>query len=693
MAACRAALVGYTSQAVMSDGLNAFQRAAVEHDTGPLLVLAGAGSGKTRVITMRIARLLKRGVRPEQILAVSFTNKAAEEMRERMVPLVGPQAAEKLVLSTFHSFGVRFLQEENRTLGYDGRFVIFDQADALGLIRELMRQTRNAEGARKLDAGAVLARISLWKNELKAPETIKESDFEYDAVAREIYPLYESSLRNMHAVDFDDLVVLPVRILEKHPHVREKWQQRFRHVLIDEFQDTNMGQMRTLLLLANAQSNVCVVGDDDQSIYAFRGADVRNILEFEQHFKGARIIKLEDNYRSHAQVLDVANAAIAQSANKRHAKTLRAARGRGDNVRLVSCEDPGHEARFAAEEIKELHRDRHAYRDMAVLYRSNLQARLIEDELRAHGIPYRLFGGQQFFDRKEVKDAAAYLRAVINPRDDISLRRILNYPPRGIGDTTLERVNRVRLIKNVPLSVAVGHMDGLSDVPDNAKRSASALLSALAEARKGFESGRDYAQSAATLLDRVGLKAALLSPDDPQGAKRWENVQFLLRSIERFEGRPSEDRPTLAQFLARITLRKDDTGDASEAEPNQVTLSTLHGAKGLEFKHVFLIGVVEGQLPHTRTTDPKVTDATPTDVEEERRLFYVGVTRARDRLYISHFKRRMLRGRVVEAVKSRFLEGLPEDSVEPYVRADRPALATEEMADLAGALLAQLKSR
>ncbi|HEX6240848.1 MAG TPA: UvrD-helicase domain-containing protein [Polyangiales bacterium] len=679
----------------MGDGLNAFQRAAVEHDTGPLLVLAGAGSGKTRVITMRIQRLLQRGVRPEQILAVSFTNKAAEEMRERMLPLVGPQAAEKLVLSTFHSFGVRFLQEENRVLGYDGRFVIFDQADALGLIRELMRQSRQAQGdaGRKLDANAILARISLWKNELKAPESIAETDFEYDAVAREIYPLYESSLRHMHAVDFDDLVVLPVRILEKNPLVRMKWQERFRHILIDEFQDTNLGQMRILKLLANAQSNVCVVGDDDQSIYAFRGADVRNILEFEEHFKGARVIKLEDNYRSYAAVLDVANAAIAQSSGKRHGKTLRAARGHGDKVRLVECEDPGHEARFVAEEIRTLHRERVAYRDMAVLYRGNLQARLIEDELRVQGIPYQLFGGQQFFDRKEVKDAAAYLRVVINPRDDISLRRVINYPPRGIGDTTLERVNRLRLIKGVPLSEAVSHMHSLTDVPDNAKRSGRDLLAAIAETRAEFEKGRNYAQSAATLLERVGLKAALLSGDDPQGAKRWENVQFLLRSIERFEGRPSGDRPTLAQFLARITLRKDDEPDENAGEPNQVTLSTLHGSKGLEFKNVFLIGVVEGQLPHARTVDAKVTDATPTDVEEERRLFYVGVTRARDRLYVSHFKRRLLRGRVTEAVRSRFLEGLPEASTEPYSRADRPAMEPEEMADLAGALLAQLKAR
>jgi superfamily I DNA/RNA helicase len=676
----------------MSDGLNAFQRAAVEHDTGPLLVLAGAGSGKTRVITMRIARLLSRGVRPEQVLAVSFTNKAAEEMRERMIPLVGKEAAGRLVLSTFHSFGVRFLQEENRILGYDGRFVIFDQADALGLVRELLRQNRATEGARKLDAGAILARISLWKNELKAPETIAESDFEYDAVARELYPRYEAALRNMHAVDFDDLVLLPVRILEKHEPLRDKWRQRFRHILIDEFQDTNGGQLRSLRLLANEQRNVCVVGDDDQSIYAFRGADVRNILEFEDHFPGARVIKLEDNYRSYAAVLEVANAAIAQSAQKRHLKTLRAARGQGDKVRIVACEDPGHEARFVAEEIRELYRDRVAYREMAVLYRSNLQARLIEDELRLAGVPYQLFGGTQFFDRKEVKDAAAYLRVVANPRDDISLRRVLNYPARGIGDTTVERVNRVRLIKSVSLHDALEHAETLGDIPDNAKRSSRELLSALAEARAVFAGGRDYASAAAQLFERVGLKAALLEGDDPQGKRRWENVQFLLRSIERFEGRSGEGRPTLAQFLARITLRKDDEQE-DDGEPNRVTLSTLHGAKGLEFRGVFLIGVVEGQLPHTRTTDPKVTDATPTDIEEERRLFYVGVTRARDRLYISHFKRRLLRGRVVETPVSRFLEGLPEAATEPYTRAERPAMDTEEMADLAGALLAQLKSR
>jgi superfamily I DNA/RNA helicase len=676
----------------MVEGLNASQRAAVEHDHGPLLVLAGAGSGKTRVITMRIARLLSRGVRPEQILAVSFTNKAAEEMRERMVPLVGAQAAEKLVLSTFHSFGVRFLQEENKALGYDGKFVIFDQADAMGVVRELMKQDRQGSDARKLDANAVLARISLWKNELKQPEQIPESDFEYDAVARDIYPRYERALRHMHAVDFDDLIGLPVRILETNETIREKWRRRFRHVLIDEFQDTNGGQLKLLLLLANELRNVCVVGDDDQSIYAFRGADVRNILEFESHFAGTRVIKLEDNYRSRAQVLDVANAAIALSQHKRHGKVLRAARGPGDTVRLVTCDDPSHEARFVAEEIRDQHNARVAYRDMAVLYRSNLQARLIEEELRANGIPYRLFGGTQFFDRKEVKDAAAYLRVVANPRDDISLRRILNYPPRGIGDTTLERLERLRLIRGGSFGQAVEGINSLADVPDNAKRAANALFSTLAETRERFATGRGLAEATQHLLESVGLKAALLSPDDPQGARRWENIQYLIRSVQRYEERPGGEKPSLAQFLARITLQKADE-DEDSGEPNQVTLSSLHGAKGLEFHTVFLIGVVEGQLPHSRTLDPKVTEAAPADIEEERRLFYVGVTRARDRLYMSHYKRRVLRGQPILAVKSRFLEGLPEDAMEPYARENRPGMASQELASLADDLLAQLMAK
>lgn len=670
--------------------LNPPQQAAVEHDQGPLLVLAGAGSGKTRVITARIARLLDRGVRPEQILAVSFTNKAAAEMGERMAQLVGHDVAGKLQLSTFHSFGVRFLQQENKRLGYDGHFVIYDQGDQMGLLRELLREDRTARGSRKLDSSAILSRISLWKNELRLPEEVPESDFEYDAVARAMYPRYEAALRAMHAVDFDDLVMLPTLLLQKHHDLQEKWQRRFRHILIDEFQDTNAAQMKLLRALVNPLRNVCVVGDDDQSIYGWRGADVNNILQFEQHFPGVRIVKLEDNYRSREQVLDVANAAIERSTRKRHDKRLRAARGPGDNVRMVVCEDPGDEARFVVSEIRDLANSQIPYRDMAILYRSNLQARLIEEELRAAGIPYRLFGGTQFFDRKEVKDAAAYLKAVVSPRDHISLRRVLNYPPRGVGNTTVQRLESFRLAHNLSFPEAVLQMDRIDGLPQAAQRGGRRLVDTLGAARERFKSGRQLTQSATQLLEDVGLKSFLLDSDDPMDRKRWENVSFLLRALERYEARPGDERPSLAQFLTRITL-DNSSEEAQEATPNQVTLTTLHGSKGLEFPYVFLIGIVEGQLPHSRTTDPKITEAAPTDVEEERRLFYVGVTRAQDRLYLSRFKRRMLRGKVMPAAPSRFLDGLPEDAVEDYARETRPAMGTEDVADMAAQLLAQLR--
>ena len=416
--------------------LNAAQRAAVEHEGGPLLVLAGAGSGKTRVITHRIATLLQRGTRADAILAVSFTNKAAREMGERMAQLVGPRAASKLVLSTFHSFGVRFLHEENRALGFDGRFVIFDQSDALGLVREIVR--REGIGDRRLDVGAVLGRISLWKNAFVGPDEVRPSGREYDEAAREVYPHYERALAAMHAVDFDDLIVAPVRLLQQSDHLREKWRGRFRHLLVDEFQDTNRAQLELVRQLVGPLRNVCVVGDDDQSIYGWRGAEVGNILHFERHFPGTTVVKLEDNYRSFAPILAVANAAIAQSRGRRHPKTLRATRGAGPKVRLCTADDTLAEVALVTGEIREEVRGGRRYGDVAVLYRSNQQARLLEEELRVEGIPYRVFGGTQFFDRKEVKDAIAYLRVALNPHDSLSLRRIINTPARGLGETSVE---------------------------------------------------------------------------------------------------------------------------------------------------------------------------------------------------------------------------------------------------------------
>ena len=370
----------------MAHGLNPAQAEAVAHRSGPLLVLAGAGSGKTRVITQRIARLVEEtGVAPTRIIAVSFTNKAAAEMRERMEPLVGKRSAEKLWLSTFHSFGVRFLQEENRALGFDGRFVIFDQGDSLGLLRELLRDEFNTDG-RSLDMYSLMTRISLWKNAFLAPDEVPERDFEYDAIARKLYPRYVESLSSMHAVDFDDLVVHPVRILKTREDIREKWRARFEHLLVDEFQDTNKSQLELVKLLTNDQRNVCVVGDDDQSIYGWRGAEVGNILDFEQTFPGAKVVKLETNYRSRKPILDVANAVIAKSKGKRHAKTLVSHKGPGPKVRNAALNDATAEAKFVVSEIRELAKggehspDQRRFRfgEIAVLYRSNQQAKIPE---------------------------------------------------------------------------------------------------------------------------------------------------------------------------------------------------------------------------------------------------------------------------------------------------------------------------
>jgi superfamily I DNA/RNA helicase len=666
--------------------LNAAQRSAVEHGQGPLLVLAGAGSGKTRVIAQRIGRLIARGAPPDRILAVSFTNKAAKEMAERLSSIAGATAAERTWLSTFHSFGVRFLtavREGQR----DARFVIFDQEDALGLVRDLLRRER--PGERKLDASAILARISLWKNRFLEPEDVAATDFEYDEVARQIYPAYEASLRTMRAVDFDDLVVHPVRLLRKDAELRQQWQTRFEHLLVDEFQDTNRAQLELVKLLVNTQGNVCVVGDDDQSIYAWRGAEVGNILEFEDHFPGTRVVKLEDNYRSRSPILHVANAVIAGTANKRHLKVLRASRGDGDRVLVCAVDDADTEAQLVVSEIRRLEREtRYRPGDMAVLYRSSAQARRIEEELRLAQVPYRLFGGTQFFDRKEVKDATAYLRVVLHPHDEISLRRILNHPPRGIGDTTIERVAGFARMHGMGFATALGQIDRIEGVPDAARRSVAAFHATLTAARRRFRAGEPMATVASELLSQVGLERYLTDAEQgPAGLRRWQNVQALVRSIDRFERTERQDKPSLASFLARLALREDAE---EEAATNRVTLSTLHAAKGLEFPVVFLIGCVEGLLPHSRTTDPKLTEAAPADVDEERRLFYVGVTRAMDLLYLVRSARRMVRGKLTPLAPSRFLSGLPSDQIEEREIRGSPSMESEQIADMAKALLERL---
>lgn len=665
--------------------LNAAQRQAVEHDQGPLLVLAGAGSGKTRVITQRIGRILERGVSPTRVLAVSFTNKAADEMRERLEKVIGPQDAKRVWLSTFHRFGVRFLQSEAQTLWGTSRFVVLDQGDCSGLLKELFKREAFAE--RKLDMAAIQSRISFWKNAFKSPEDIDPSsfEFEYDAVAAAVFARYEERLRALRAVDFDDLIVLPARLLRDRDDIRARWQARFDHILVDEFQDTNRVQLELVRQLVDGRRNVCVVGDDDQSIYSWRGADVQNIRRFDRHFPGTQIVKLEDNYRSYAPILEVANAVIAASNEQRHLKVLRAARGTGEQVRAVEAPDADAEVRFLIREIRSLRQSDARFGDMAVLYRSNLQARLVEQELRANGMPYQLLGGTQYFDRKEVKDALAYLRMLVYPDDELSLRRILNYPPRGVGDTSVERISNYALAQDLNFVDAVRAVRRIDRVPENAQRGCEMLLRALDEARLSLERQSDVEALAVRLFTEVGLFQEL-NESAKGGKNRRENLDFLLAALRKHKNEGEDAVESLRQLIQRLTLRIEE----KETERDQITLATLHASKGLEFPNVFILGCVEGQLPHSRTTDPKVTEVRPGELEEERRLFYVGITRAQDRLYLMVPRARVMRGKRLPLTPSRFLDGLPEGALSRTQAKASKALDADELAAMSAALLQQL---
>ena len=669
--------------------LNSAQRDAVEHGDGPMLILAGAGSGKTRVITHRIARLIRDGERPQSIVAVSFTNKAATEMQERMGQLVKRNQAARIRMSTFHRFGLNLLREESKATGFGSRFVIFDQGDSLGLVREILRDLYRGGDTRRLDPMSILARISNWKSAIVPPEAVKHRDDPYDIAAAQVYPDYQARLRAMRAFDFDDLVCRPVELLRSDSRLRKRWQKQIAHLLVDEFQDTSAVQLELVKLLVNDRRNICVVGDDDQSIYSWRGANVDNILHFEKHFPGTRVVKLETNYRSGAAILEVANAVISNSNSRRHAKQLRPARKGGDLVRRCKTADPAAEARFVAREIKELHDERAvSLETMAVLYRSNSQSRLIEQELSEADIPFRVQGGQQFLDRKEIKDFAAYLRVVVNPRDEISLRRILNYPTRGIGTRSVQHIETFASSAGVTFAIACSRADQIDELPDGARAALRNLAGLLKSAEQRMQESGALHVAARELLEKIGLRRAL--DDSAEGGNsgdaRYQNVLHLLNWIERYEqGTPRTTR-SLQDFLQRVTLN-GDANDAKDAS-HGVTLCTLHAAKGLEFSVVFLIGCVEGQLPHSRTTDPRANEAAPADLEEERRLFYVGVTRAQDRLYLVAPRSRSVRGKIADVTPSRYLDDLPETHIEEYEREDQRDFSAGEVSSLIKTFLA-----
>ena len=676
--------------------LNPAQRQAVTTLDGPLLVLAGAGSGKTRVITYRVAHLLATGVPPQAVCAVSFTNKAADEMRERVERLVGRAAADKITLSTFHALGLSILKAEQAALGFATGFTIYDSADQLGCLRECLRGVQLDD--RRFDVKAILFRISRAKSAFVSPEeyaaeaeaggrrgrSADEAD-EYDVITAAVYPRYQAAQRAFHALDFDDLIIETVRLLERDARVRERWGRRFQYLMVDEYQDTNRSQLMLLRGLMHGTDNLCVVGDDDQSIYGWRGAVAGNILDFEQQFPGARRITLEENYRSTPTILGAANAVIANN-RRRHEKTLFTRRPDTGPIQLVVTDDPEHEARFVSEEIAALCAQRSVrMSDCAILYRSNIQARPFEEALKAQRLDYTMIGGQAFFERKEVRDTIAYLRAAIAPRDEIALRRIVNYPARGVGDASLERVAAHAAERKVPLSTALRLAvadPGIEGVSARAREALRGLCALLDEVRPELERGVDLMGAARILVEKTGLIDDIVSagPTLTAAQRRIDNVEGFLRALGAWEQRTRASsggtlRPAaLAEYLHRLTLSSadddDDEGDdGGERDRGKITLVTLHGAKGLEFKVVFLVGLEEDLLPHRRTLAPTASDVVERgsdelDLSEERRLLYVGITRARQRLYLSRCRTRGSRGDARASAPrprapSRFLEEVP----------------------------------
>jgi DNA helicase-2/ATP-dependent DNA helicase PcrA len=691
--------------------MNPAQATAVEHQNGPMLVLAGAGSGKTRVITHRIARLLERGVPAHMICALTFTNKAAGEMAERVHHIVkeqklgGKDGARGIVISTFHSFGLMVLGREKKSLG--GTFTIFDQGDCLSTVKDILSRT---SAGKSLDATVILGRISNAKNAFLSPEELTEREGdEYDEMTKIVYPRYQSALRSFRAFDFDDLVCEVARLWKERPDVLDRWQKEYLYVLVDEYQDTNRSQLEVLRLLCERHRNICVVGDDDQSIYAWRGADVRNILEFEEQFEGAKVVKLEQNYRSLGPIIAVANAVISKRTDSKYHKRLFTDRLEGDKVRLGVAPSPEAESAFVAREIHRIMREeQRKARDIAILYRSNGQAKALEESLREQGVPYRMIGGQQFFERKEVKDVLAYLKVALNRADEISLRRIMNYPPRGIGDTSVEKLTQHAMAKGWSLWQAIERVDALDGVSSPARDGCKQLERVVGDLRKKLMVERTKASGVAReLCDAIGLRKDIdaTSPSPNASARRWSNVEGLFGILTRREGRveakggdASAERDLMA-FLHSLTLQMSE----EEEDPgNVVTLSTLHGSKGLEFDVVFLIGCEEGLIPHSRTLEVKATDSVPVtgdggltpqpqDIEEERRLFYVGVTRAKQRLVLSRCKHRVQRGKPMPRTPCRFLQDIPDELIEPFEVKDASPLTMTEMAQNATNLLAMLE--
>ena len=640
-------------------GLNPQQAEAVINTEGPMLIMAGAGSGKTKVLTCRVANLLQKGVRPYRILAITFTNKAAAEMRERVNNMSGP-AAKDVWLFTFHAFCARFLRMEiDKLPGYGGNFAIYDTADSQNLIKQILKEM-NLDDKRFQPLG-ILSRISNAKNALQdaAAFARQAGDF-YEQKVADIYSRYEQKLQLNNALDFDDLLMLSIKLLQENKEVREKYQDRFDYLLVDEYQDTNHAQYLLTKFLAAKHRNICVVGDADQSIYGWRGADIQNILDFEKDYPDAKVIKLEQNYRSTQIILDAANAVIENNTGRKP-KNLWTENKSGADIIYFQAVDERDEARFVIEQLQNLQcTENKKLGDMAILYRTNTQSRIFEEMLIKSGISYNMVGGLKFYERKEIKDIIAYLRVIFNPADSLSLLRIINVPKRGIGDASLAKIQAYAAANNVSLFEAVSNaaaIDGLS----------SRFVSKLDDLAGIIFELMNLASEAPVedLIDRVlrdtGYLEELENERTPQAQSRIDNLHELISVAQEFAA--SEEENNLENFLAHVALVSDI--DDTELGEDAITLMTLHSSKGLEFPVVFLVGMEEGLFPHARTLMDE------TEIEEERRLCYVGITRAKEKLFLSSTKMRTIYGNTVTYPPSRFLQEIPARLVKTIKRQER----------------------
>ena len=647
------------------DKLNEMQKKAVLQTEGPVLILAGAGSGKTGALTVRIAHLLETGVKPWNILAITFTNKAAKEMRERVEKLVG-DGARDMWISTFHSTCVRILRREIHHLDYENQFSIYDGDDQEKIMREAFKRLNMSTTDKSFSVKGAMAVISHLKEEMTSWEEysqkVDKNDLKAVRIAK-VYQTYQKMLKENNALDFDDLIYKTVLLFRSFPDVLEKYQDRFRYIMVDEYQDTNTSQYELVAMLANKHKNLCVVGDDDQSIYGWRGANIRNILDFEKDFPDTTVIKLEQNYRSTKKILEAANAVIHNNQTRKD-KTLWTENDAGSILHIFKADNEYDECRFVAEKIQELEKAGRKRNEMAVLYRTNAQSRAVEDQMVKKGIPYRLFGGVRFYERKEIRDILSYLKVMANPADTIALRRIINVPKRGIGETSLDKLAAFAEEQNIPLYGALARLDEITTLKTR--------IAKFKDFYELFEHLREDAEglSVAELIDavvkRTGYLQILMAEGTDEALNRIQNIDEFVNKAAEFDKANPEGN--LEGFLEEVALVADI--DSYEEGEEAVALMTLHSAKGLEFPYVFIIGMEEGIFPGYRA----VMYGGEKEIEEERRLCYVGITRAKEELFLTHAKNRMQHGITQYNPPSRFLKEIPADLV------DLPTRQVSEMA-------------